>query len=427
MQLRARVPAILGAAALVVVACSPTTEQPSESTPSQPPPVQSTSTAAQPVSPEPEVSGPSVLTPVTGEVLAAPIPVPGTDGKDHLVYELQLGNMLSQDVTLTSVAVLSGDKTLLSLSGDDLAYWTKVHGNPTPTTTLGPAQTGTVWLDVALDRPADGQPADLPTNLTHAVGISVKEPSPPLIPASMTETIAPTEVLASEPVVVSSPLRGPNWLDGDGCCGLSAHRGALNPINGQLWGAERFAIDWVQLNDENKVFTGPQDKLESYAYFGADIHAVADGPVVAVVDNLPEQVPGKNPTGLTLDQYGGNHIVQDIGNGNYAFYAHLQPGSLTVQPGDQLTTGQVIASLGNSGNSDAPHLHFHVMSTPDPLRANGLPFVFDSFTLDGRIVSEDALDPLIGGSPAELVPGFASREVTAVMPLDLDIVTFADS
>ena len=112
------------------------------------------------------------------------------------------------------------------------------------------------------------------------------------------------------------------------------------------------------------MFTGDTNKLESYPYFGADIHAVADGPVVGVLDGLPEQIPGKTPTGLPLEQYGGNHIVQDIGDGNYAFYAHLKTGSVKVKVGDQLTTGQVIAALGNTGNSDAPHLHFHVMSTP---------------------------------------------------------------
>ena len=82
------------------------------------------------------------------------------------------------------------------------------------------------------------------------------------------------------------------------------------------------------------MFTGDPTKVESYPYFGADIHAAADGPVVAVVDDLPEQVPTKNPTGLTLEQYGGNHIVQDIGNGNYAFYAHLKTGSVKVKVGD---------------------------------------------------------------------------------------------
>lgn len=426
MQVPAVLAAILGATVLTITSCSPTTEEPSTSTSVAPPASSSSSAVAQPDSPEAEPTGPSVLTPVTGYVLAAPIPVPGTDGKDHLAYELQLSNMLSQDVTLTSVAVMAGEETLLSLAGDDLAFWTRVHGNPTPTTTIGAAQSASVWLDVALDRPTDGQPSTIPTNLTHAVGISVKEASLPLIPESMTETIAPTDVQAREPAVISSPLRGSNWLDGDGCCAMSAHRMALNPINGQLWGAERFAIDWVQLDEQNRLFTGPQDQTASYAYFGADIHAVADGPVVAVVDDLPEQVPGTNPSGLQLDQYGGNHIVQDIGNGNYAFYAHLQPGSLQVSPGDQLSTGQVIASLGNSGNSDAPHLHFHVMSTPDPLRSNGLPFVIDNFTLDGRLPSEDALNPVIDGEPAELTPGFAVRDVAGVMPLDLDVTTFGE-
>ena len=105
--------------------------------------------------------------------------------------------------------------------------------------------------------------------------------------------------------MISPPLHGPNWLDGNGCCDMTAHRMALNPINGQLWAAERFAIDYVQLQPDGTVFTGDTAKLESYPYFGADIHAVADGPVVAVVDGLPEQVPGASPTGLPLDQYGG--------------------------------------------------------------------------------------------------------------------------
>ena len=83
--------------------------------------------------------------------------------------------------------------------------------------------------------------------------------------------------------------------------------------------------------------------------------------------------------------------MQDIGDGNYAFYAHLKTGSLKVKVGDQLTTGQVIAALGNTGNSDAPHLHFHVMSTPDPLRSDGLPFVIKSFRLDSRLASPDEL------------------------------------
>ena len=121
-----------------------------------------------------------------------------------------------------------------------------------------------------------------------------------------------------------------------------------------MWGAERFAIDYVQLGPGGRLFTGDRDKPQSYPYFGADIHAVADGKVVAVVDGLPEQAAGKSPTGLPLDQYGGNHIVQDIGDSNFAFYAHLKTASISVKPGDQLTTGQTIAALGTPATPMRP-------------------------------------------------------------------------
>ena len=82
------------------------------------------------------------------------------------------------------------------------------------------------------------------------------------------------------------------------------------------------------------MFTGDPTKPESYPYFGADIHAVADGPVVAVVDGLPEQVPGKTPDRTAARRSTrGNHIVQDLGDGNYALYAHLKTGSVKVKVG----------------------------------------------------------------------------------------------
>jgi murein DD-endopeptidase MepM/ murein hydrolase activator NlpD len=199
----------------------------------------------------------------------------------------------------------------------------------------------------------------------------------------------------------------------------------LNPLNGQLWVAVRFAIDYVQLLPDGRMFDGDKTKPESYPDYGADIHAVGDGRVVAVVDGLPEQVPGKSPSGLPLDQYAGNHIVEVLGDGNYALYAHLKTDSIKVAVGDRLDSGQVIASLGNSGNSDAPHLHFHVMTTADPLRSNGLPFVLSSFTLDGLISSMDAEDAIEAGKPAPMQPDFTQRDESAVSPLVLDVMSYA--
>lgn len=409
------VAALFSVSILLFAACSPSSETPAASSTS--------STSISSTAPSGPIRGPQppVLTPLIGSVLAAPVPVPATDDKIHLAYEIQLTNVLAQEVTLTSLGVLDRDVSLLELAGEQLADQTRVLGTITPTTKIGPAQTAAVWMDVVLDKDAA-----VPDRLEHSISLSLPEPQPPLFPATMTIDIAPTQVETRKPIVISPPLWGPNWLDGDGCCGISAHRGALNPIDGQLWAAERFAIDYIQLRPNGRLFAGDQAKLESYAYFGADIHAVSDGPVVAAVDGLPEQIPGASPTGLPLDQYSGNHIVQDLGDGNYALYAHIKTGAVKVKVGDRLTAGQVIGSVGNTGNTDAPHLHFQVMSTPDPLRANGLPFVFDDFRLDSRVAEPaDNLNILFDGKPAPMEPGFAARDETNVMPMELDVMTYA--
>ena len=408
--------ALLGTTVLVV-ACSSSTETASQSSSSEPPTTPSID--AQPAAP----------TPLLAEVLAPPIPVPTTDGKVHLAYELRLINAIGQDVTVSSVSVKAGDKTLLSLADNQLAYWTRTLGGKDPTTKLGPAQSAIVWLDVVIDGAKDSTPA-VPQELSHTVVVNHTNPAPPLLTATMTEEVAPVTISTEEPRVISPPLYGPGWLDGNSCCDMTPHRMAMNPLNGKLWAAERFAIDYVQLSPDGTIYRGDRSKPESYPYFGADIHAVADGPVVAVLDDLPEQVPGQSPTGLSLEQYGGNHIVQDISDGRgdhyYALYAHLKTGSVKVKPGDRLTTGQVIGNLGNTGNTDAPHLHFHVMSTPEPLMSNGIPFEFTSFTLDGRLASMDGLGNLLDdGTAAPMQPRLTARDETNVSPLVLDVMTYA--
>ena len=409
MQTGARaLAAVLGALTLTIAGCSSSTDRPRDS--AQSPSATTDSEAAQ---------VPVAVTPVLADVVAAPIPVPATDGKIHLAYELRLTNATTQEVTLTSVTALAGDRTLLTLTGDQVGYWTRVVGSPTATTKLGAGQTAITWLDVALN-----ESAAVPRDLIHKIGITIPKPSPPLVLGTMEERVAPVSVQTRKPAVIAPPLDGPAWLDGDSCCDMGAHRMALNALNGTLWGAERFAIDYIQLQPNGTMSTGDVTKVESYPYFGADIHAVADGAVVATLDGLPEQIPTKSPTGLPLEEYGGNHIVQDIGDGNYAFYAHLKTGSLKVKVGDQLTSGQVIANLGNTGNSDAPHLHFHVMSTSDPLRSDGLPFLIKSFRLDSRVGSQDALDALLQGKPATMQPGFTAHDESDVSPLALDVMTY---
>lgn len=411
-------------AAAVIAGCSPSSEQPGMST------TQTSASAAPATSTVPATSPPSTppaATPLLARVLAAPIPVPATDGRTHLAYELLLTNSMDQNVTVSSVAVRAGrgGTTLATLDGDALASRTRIIGTTAPTARLGPSQSALVWIDAAVDN------GSAPSELIHDIEVRLTKPVPPLLPETVNETVAPVTVQTREPAVIDPPLRGPQWWDANGCCGMTAHRMAINPIDGELWGAERFAIDYVQLMPDGRLFDGDPKDVKSYPYFGLGVHAVADGPVVAVLDQLPEQVPGVAPTGLRLDEYGGNHVVQDIGNGNYAFYAHLKTGSVAVKPGDRLTSGQVLGDLGNSGNTDAPHLHFHVMNGPDPLKADGLPFVIDEFRLTSRSAEGtgpdgDAIDTAMAGGPVPLQPGVTARDETRVSPLVSDVMDYPD-
>lgn len=365
---------------------------------------------------------PAEPTALIGTVLAEPVPVAATDGRTHLAYELRLTNATGGNVTLTSLTARDGDRQLLTLSGDNLKYWTRALGAPgTPTTVLGPGQSATVWLDIAVDGAA------VPEQLTHAVELSVAKPVPGLIAASATQQVAPTSVSSRTPISLAPPLDGAGWMDINGCCGMTSHRMALNPINGSLWAAERFAVDYLQLDGNTRIATGDPAALTSYPYYGVPVHAVADATVRAVRDDLPDQTPGKAPGGLSLDQYPGNYVVLDLGDGNHALYAHLKPGSVAVKPGDRVTRGQSLAELGNSGNSTAPHLHFQVMDGPDPLAANGLPFVIDSFRLSQRVAGDPDLDRLFAAQPAKLTPGFAKRDLTEVGPLVWDVMDYSVS
>ena len=106
----------------------------------------------------------------------------------------------------------------------------------------------------------------------------------------------------------------------------------------------------------------------------------------------------------------------DLGEGRFAFYAHLRPGTVAVRGGERVPRGQQIGELGNSGNSHGAHLHFHLMDGTSPLGSEGIPYVIDSFDLVGRCAR------LIAGCTRLPTPETRRRE----MPLANEIVRFPD-
>jgi murein DD-endopeptidase MepM/ murein hydrolase activator NlpD len=83
---------------------------------------------------------------------------------------------------------------------------------------------------------------------------------------------------------------------------------------------------------------------------GIDIDAEVGEPVKAALGGVVEEV--------RKDDYFGNIIVIDHGKGLKTVYGHL--GEVKAVVGREVTQGEVIGSVGNTGISTGAHLHFEV-------------------------------------------------------------------
>ena len=135
----------------------------------------------------------------------------------------------------------------------------------------------------------------------------------------------------------------------------------------------------------DRIFDGDGKKVEQYYDFGENVLAVADGTVVSVHDGMSDQTPFVLMTPKSTSDYGGNNVMVEIAPNVFAWYAHLRQGSIAVKVGDAVKAGAPIVKLGNTDPSEGPHLHFGLLNKPDPIAGRSLPFVFDSFTLDGAV------------------------------------------
>lgn len=150
--------------------------------------------------------------------------------------------------------------------------------------------------------------------------------------------------------------------------------------------------------------------LKDYYGWGRPIYAATAGTVVQARDGLPERNPVhpvrdlairiKNAQtftaggGADLRVLSGNYVVVESAEG-YAVYAHAQTGSIKVAPGDKVIPGQLLAHVGHSGNSTAPHLHFHLMDHEDARQAQGIPCSFREY----EVFRDGVWQPVQNGIP----------------------------
>lgn len=123
---------------------------------------------------------------------------------------------------------------------------------------------------------------------------------------------------------------------------------------------QRYALDIIRTK-EDLSYQGEAAVNENYYAFGEPLYAAADGTVVEVKNDIPDNTPGV----MNAEEPAGNVVVIDHGNGEYSITAHLKEGSAAVKTGDKVKQGDLIGQLGNSGNSSEAHLHFQVSDGSD--------------------------------------------------------------
>lgn len=138
------------------------------------------------------------------------------------------------------------------------------------------------------------------------------------------------------------PVSGP-WVVTQAVGGSLTHRGA--------WA---HAWDFEVAGDDGRTFGGDGRRPEDFLAWGAPVVAPADGTVVRVVDDLPD-----NPVGeVDLVHNWGNLVILWHGASVYSALCHLQRGSVAVREGAHVIRGQLLGRVGASGRAPVPHLHF---------------------------------------------------------------------
>jgi hypothetical protein len=304
-----------------------------------------------------------------------------SDGRSYLAYELYLTNFTSDPLPLNRVEVLDADaavlRPILTFEGERLDELLEPLGSRANARSRQIVGGGSVVVFIWV---AFEPGAHVPKQLRHRVVTTDSAAEGALIGTHQTEL-----------KVLGSPVQGSAWLASDAPSNDADnhHRRGIFVFDGRAVISRRYAIDWMRVKDGASFSGDARDKRAYYSY-GKPVIAVADATVVTARDGLPDNVPGHNeqfhPAVLiTMDTVTGNTITLDLGSGQFAYYCHLQPGSLRVKVGDHVKKGQIMALIGASGDAREPHLHFEITNSPKALAGEGLPYVIDHY----RVTSEN--------------------------------------
>ena len=139
---------------------------------------------------------------------------------------------------------------------------------------------------------------------------------------------------------------------------------SISSTNSSLAGSENPSSNEIPLEASNTDFIRPSNGYTT-SPFGYRIHPITgERKLHGGIDFAGggQIVAAKSGTVLVAgyDSSWGYYVKIDHGNGFQTLYAHMKAGSLLVSPGQLVSQGQQIGTMGTTGASTGVHLHFEV-------------------------------------------------------------------
>jgi hypothetical protein len=167
--------------------------------------------------------------------------------------------------------------------------------------------------------------------------------------------------------------------------------------------SNEFGVDLLKLGSGGELFKNDGRLASDWYSYGEMVFAAASGKVAAVHTSAIQEWTRFHPAdgeseddfqqralrqaqaalaGDVLDWAAGNYIVIEHSSGEFSSYLHLKEGSVRVKEGDEVTEGEHIAEVGNTGDSYGAHLHFQITNSRDLINGRSLPFSFKGISID---------------------------------------------
>ena len=220
---------------------------------------------------------------LTMRVPFPPIPVQ-SDGITNIAYELETNNFEEKGYHLIRAEAIDADSKaiLVSLKGDNLSR--QYHPSSYPPPTYEEKINGTknltnprisFWIRI--------NPENVPDRIIHHLTFNSTSDSSLLLTITGGEM---TLLKNITPITIGSPLRGAYWIPSETTGPDTHHFLSQITIDNHTAVPQRFAQDWLMMDDNGSLFIGDRSKNENWVGYGKELIAVTNGTIASIQDDI---------------------------------------------------------------------------------------------------------------------------------------------